>query len=158
MARELDVDLVIGRQLGPMDHVLSVERGSFRIGDRTYPSGEVLSLETATVGLLSGEAGTGPEAMRVLMLRGANVVVWDRSEVEVPEFVLRTRADEDRVFLVTLEDEDRWGIHAPTGALVGRGPIDGIDAAYVELPLALAWHKEMAPGTHIVWNRPVWPR
>jgi hypothetical protein len=26
---------------------------------------------------------------------------------------------------------------------------------YVELPLALAWQKEMAPGTHIVRNRPV---
>ncbi|HZD18351.1 MAG TPA: hypothetical protein VE669_09450, partial [Actinomycetota bacterium] len=140
----------------PMEHALSVERGSFRIGDRTCAPGEIVSLGTATIGLLTGEAGVAPEAMRVLMLRGANVVVWDRSGVEVPEFVLRTRADEDRVFLVTLEDEDRWRIYATTGALLGQGPIDGIDAAYVELPLALAWQKEMAPGTHIVRNRPAW--
>jgi len=64
----------------------------------------------------------------------------------------------NRVFLVTLEDGDRWRILAPTGALLGEGPIDGLDAVYVDLPLALAWHKEMAPGTHIVRNRPVWQR
>jgi hypothetical protein len=89
------------------------------------------------------------------MLRGANVVVWDRTRVDVPDFVLRTRADENRLFLVTLDVGDRWRIHATTGALLGQGPIDGLEAVYVELPLALAWQKEMAPGTHIVRNRPV---
>jgi hypothetical protein len=89
------------------------------------------------------------------MLLGASVVVWDRAGVNVPEFVLRTRADENRVFLLTLDAGDRWRIHSANGALLGEGPQEGLDAVYAELLLALAWQKEMAPGTDIVRNRPV---
>ena len=45
-------------------------------------------------------------------------------------------------------------IRSANGALLGEGPQEGLDAVYVELPLALAWQKEMAPGTDIVRNRP----
>jgi len=155
MATELDVDLVIGRRLSPMERVVSVEGGSFRIGDRTYGSGEVVECGTATVGLLNGDGGAAPEMVRALMLRAANVVVWDKAGVDVPEFVIRTRADENRLFLVTIDGGDQWRIHAATGALLGQGPLEGLDAVYVELPLALAWQKEMAPGTHVVRDRPV---
>lgn len=154
MATELDVDLVIGRRMPPMDNVLSVENGSFRLGDQTYGSGDVVACGAGTVGVLAGARGAAPEIVRALMLRGANVVVWDRATVDVPEFVLRTRADENRLFLVTLDIDDRWQIHAATGALLGQGPLEGLAAAYAELPLALAWQKEMAPGTDIVRNRP----
>jgi predicted amidohydrolase len=155
IATELDVDLVIGRRLPPAKRNLSLEEGCFRIGDRTCRSNEVVRCGAATVGLLNGVGSAAPEVMRALMLRGANVVVWDRTRVDVPDFVLRTRADENRLFLVTLDVGDQWRIHATTGALLGQGPIDGLEAVYVELPLALAWQKEMAPGTHIVRNRPV---
>jgi predicted amidohydrolase len=154
MATELDVDLVIGRRIPPMERTLSVEDEGFRLGDRTHGSGEVVECGVGMVGLLIGEQGVAPEVVRALMLRGANVVVWDKAGVEVPEFILRTRADENRLFLVALDVGDRWQIHAPTGALLGQGPLDGLDAVYVELPLALAWQKEMAPSTHIIRNRP----
>jgi hypothetical protein len=150
---ELRVDIAIGRRLPSMPQTLSVDGGAFRLGDRTYRSGDIVACGPAALGLLSGERGADPEPMRMLMLGGANVVIWDRRALEVPEFVLRTRADENRVFLVTLGEGDRWDVHSPTGALVGTGPVEGIEAVYVELPLALAWQKEMAPGTDIVRDR-----
>jgi predicted amidohydrolase len=151
---ELAVDVAVGRRVPSTGTVLSVEDGSFRLGDRTHGSGEVVELGPWRVGLVAGGRGASPEAVRALMLRGASVVVWDRAGVDVPEFVLRTRADENRVFLVTLDAGDRWRIHSANGALLGEGPQEGLDAVYVELPLALAWQKEMAPGTDIVRNRP----
>lgn len=155
MAAELGVDLVVGRRMPRTRGALSVEDDGFRLGEVVCGSGTVAPFGTATVGVLAGDGGLAPELVRALMLRGANVVVWDRAGVEVPEFVLRTRADENRVFLVTLDEGDRWEIHAPTGALLGRGPLEGLEAVYVELALPLAWQKEMAPGTHIVRDRPI---
>jgi predicted amidohydrolase len=153
-AKELNVDLVIGRRMTPMMDVLSVDGGSFRFGDLTYQSGDLVVCGAATVGLLAADGGVAPESVRSLMLRGASLVVFDRAGVDVPEFVLRTRADENRIFLVTLDSDDRWQIHAPTGASLGQGPTEGLDAVYVELLLALCWQKEMAPGTDIIRNRP----
>jgi predicted amidohydrolase len=155
MLAELAVDMAVGRRVQSTGTVLSAEDGSFRLGGRTYGSGEVVELGPWRVGVLAGDGGAAPEAVRALMLRGASVVVWDRAGVNVPEFVLRTRADENRVFLLTLDAGDRWRIHSANGALLGEGPQEGLDAMYTELLLALAWQKEMAPGTDIVRNRPV---
>jgi predicted amidohydrolase len=57
------------------------------------------------------------------------------------EYMLAARAWENGVFLAVANKSGSEG--------------DGLEAVYVELPLALAWQKEMAPGTHIVRNRPV---
>lgn len=151
---ELDADLGIGRSVRAPD-VLSVENGGFGLGDRSYGSGDVVPFDETLLGLLSGDRLAVPEEARSLMLRGASVVVWDRAGVRIPDEIVRTRADENRVFLVSLEEDDGWRVHGPTGALLGSGPHDGLEAEFVELPLALAWHKEMAPGTHVVFDRPL---
>jgi predicted amidohydrolase len=98
MATELGVDLVIGQHVSGTDGAVSLEDGGFRVGDTVYRSGEVLRCEPATIGFLAGDDGAAPEVMRALMLRGANVVVWDATGVDIPTFVLRTRADENRAF------------------------------------------------------------
>lgn len=154
LMRELDVDLGIGRSIEDGPQVLSVGEGGFRLGSRTFRSGDVGLHGGLTIGMLSGDRLAVPEEARSLMLRGACVLVWDRAGADVPEEVLRTRADENRVFLIALEDADTWRIYGPTGALLGRGPQDGLEAVFIELPVALAWHKEMAPGTDVVFGRP----
>lgn len=155
LLKELDADLGMGRSVGDGPDVLSVEEGGFRLGSQAFRSGNVAPHSGLTLGMLSGDRLAVPEEARSLMLRGASVLVWDRAGAHVPDEVLRTRADENRVFLVALEDRDAWRIHGPTGALLGRGPQKGLEAVFVELPTALAWHKEMAPGTDVVFDRPL---
>ncbi|MGH2766239.1 MAG: nitrilase-related carbon-nitrogen hydrolase [Actinomycetota bacterium] len=123
-------------------------------GARAGPtSGTVVAVGGARIGLLAGDRGLVPEEVRVLMLRGASVVVWHTGDTEVPAFVARTRADENRVFLVTIAGDGAWRVFGPSGTPFGSGPAPGIVATLVELPLALAWFKEMAPGTDVVRGR-----
>ena len=154
LLEELDADLGLGRSIDGSPDVLLAEKGTFRLGDRTYASGEVVPFREVMLGLLSGDRLAAPEEARSLMLRGASTLVWDGEGTRIPDEVIRTRADENRVFLVTLQDGDGWRVHGPNGALLGGGPHEGVDAVLVELPLALTWLKEMAPGTHIVFDRP----
>ena len=81
------------------------------------------------------------------------VLVWAADGIDVSAFT-RTRADENRVFIVCLLPDGRWEVVAPTGAVIARGPDPLLDVTLVELPLALAWNKEMAPGTDVVAGRP----
>jgi len=155
LLEELDVNLGVGRSVARRQNVLSSGNGEFRLGDRTHASGEVVLHGETRLGLLSGDRLAVPEEARSLMLRGAGLIVWDGAGTSLPDEVLATRADENRVFLLSLEDGDAWRVHGPTGGLLGEGPHDGLDAVFVELPLALAWQKEMAPGTHVVLDRPL---
>jgi predicted amidohydrolase len=119
-------------------------------------SGSLVPAGDARIGLLAGDRGLVPEEVRVQMLRGASVVVWGAGDVEVPEFLARTRADENRVFLITLTRDGSWRVYGPSGAPLGSGPPPGIGVTLVELPLALTWMKEMAPGTDVVRGRTPW--
>jgi 5-aminopentanamidase len=149
--RELAPDVALGAdadgvpQVFPMDGIGSV---GGEIG-----SGSLVSVDDIRIGLLTGDRGLVPEEVRVLMLRGASLVVWGTGAIEVPEFVARTRADENRVFLVTIAGDGAWRVYGPSGASIGAGPALGIEATLIELPLALAWMKEMAPGTDVVRGR-----
>ncbi len=151
---ELAPDLTLRSRTGGLvdvidtggDHVIALGQG-----DRT--SGAILRVGEGLIGLLAGDRGLVPEEVRTLMLRGASVVVWATGDVEVPEFVARTRADENRVFLITIDSGGGWMVYGPSGAPIGSGPAPGIGATLVELPLALAWIKEMAPGTDVVRGR-----
>lgn len=125
-------------------------------GGGDHAPGTLVPAGDALIGLLAGDRGLVPEEVRVRMLRGASVVVWGTGDVEVPEFVARTRADENRVFLVTLARDGTWRVYGPSGAPLGSGPPPGIGVTLVELPLALAWMKEMAPGTDVVRGRTPW--
>ena len=155
LQRELVADLVIARGVIESQSVLSVSEGQFRWGVSTFDSGELLSVADARLGLLSGDRLSVPEEARRLMLEGANVLIWDRPKNDrTPIAVMRTRADENRVFLIVTSADEDWIVIAPNGTIQSRRrPEDKLEAVLVELHLALAWAKEMAPGTDVVANR-----
>lgn len=150
---ELDADVAVGQDLRPGRGVLAMDAAGVVRGPERIGSGTVLPLAGALVGVLVGDRGLVPEEVRVLMLRGASVVIWSTGEIDVPEMLARTRADENRIFLVLMAGDGTWRVYGPTGAVIASGPEPGLTATLVELPLALAWQKEMAPGTDVVRGR-----
>ena len=150
---ELGADLAIGPMIPPWDEALSIEGDQVVFGDERRSSGEIVEFDEARIGILTGYRGAVPEEMRSLMLRGAALVVWAGMEVLPPAPLLRTRADENRTNLVAITAQGRWSAWSATGTPLGAGPSAGLDAILVEIPLALAWHKEMAPGTDVVRGR-----
>jgi hypothetical protein len=50
---------------------------------------------------------------------------------------VRTRADENRVFVVVMAVDGSWQVIAPSGAPVAEGPRNRVDAVLVDLHLAL---------------------
>ena len=150
---ELAPDVAIRAGGGGLPEVFFMSEGVGPQSGGDPVPGTVVPAGDALIGLLAGDRGLVPEEVRVQMLRGASVVVWGTADVGVPEFVARTRADENRVFLVTFAGDGTWSVYGPSGAPLGSGPTPGIRATLVELPLALAWMKEMAPGTDVVRGR-----
>lgn len=150
---ELGADAAIGPGLDPGAGVLALEGDGVRHGTERLQSGAVVAIAGTWIGVLVGDRGLVPEEVRVMMLRGASVVIWSTGEIDVPEMVARTRADENRIFLVLMAGDGTWRVYGPTGAVIASGPEPGLTATLVELPLALAWQKEMAPGTDVVRGR-----
>lgn len=150
---ELAADVAIGPNLAPAGNVLSLQAGRVLQASRELESGTIISVAEARIGVLGGDRGLVPEEVRVLMLRGASIVVWSTGDIEVPEIVARTRADENRIFVVLMAGNGTWTVYGPTGAQIGAGPEPGMTPTLIDLPLALAWHKEMAPGTDVVRGR-----
>lgn len=101
-------------------------------GSQELESGTIIPVGGARIGVLRGDRGLVPEEVRVLMLRGASVVIWSTGDVEVPEMVARTRADENRIFLVVMAGDGTWTVYGPTGAPISSGPGSGMTATLVE--------------------------
>jgi predicted amidohydrolase len=151
---ELAADLILtrGKTLAP--DALGVVADGFWWRAKLYPSGQIVETGRALVGLLSGDRMAVPEEVRCLMLEGASVILWDRADDdETPLSVVRTRADENRVFVVATAADSSWRVTAPSGALMAEGPRNRVKAVLVDLHLALTWDKEMAPTSHVVHGR-----
>jgi predicted amidohydrolase len=152
--RELVADLVVTRGSSSEPGVLATTKGRFTLGGSLHSAGEVVDTGYAKVGFIGGDRIAVPEEVRSLMLRGASAVVWDRHVADaIPLAVIRTRADENRVFVVVTSADGTWRVIAPSGALLAESDADRSDAVLVELHLSLAWHKEMAPTTDVVGGR-----
>lgn len=155
MVRELGADLSIGWDEGGSQH-LAVGLEGLRLGERTVGAGDVLDVAGSRLGVLTGDLLGVPEEARSLMLNGCSMIVWiARAGHSVPDFVIRTRADENRVFVLVMLDDGSWSLTAPTGAPLAAGPADDLAVVLVDVPLVLARYKEMAPGTDVVRGRPV---
>jgi predicted amidohydrolase len=154
LLRELAADLILtrGKTLAP--EALGLVEDGFWWGAQLYRSGQLVQIGDALVGLLAGDRMAVPEEVRCLMLEGASVILWDRAhDHETPLSVVRTRADENRVFVVVVTVDGSWQVIAPSGALVAEGPRNRVEAVLVDLHLALTWDKEMAPMSHVVNGR-----
>ncbi|MGL5513415.1 MAG: nitrilase-related carbon-nitrogen hydrolase [Sporomusa sp.] len=118
----------------------------------------VFAAPWGNIGILHDEEGLIPEWSRVLMLSGADCLIWPNSlPTTIATPVARTRAAENRIFIVV----------AQAGALPGLGQIIDPNGAIVASTLqsqprqacgaytcyANSRMKNIVPGTHVVFGR-----
>ena len=118
----------------------------------------VLNTAWGNIGIMHDEEGLLPEWGRILMLAGADCVVWPNalpSAVATP--VARTRAAENRMFVVVAQggiSPSLGQIIDPNGAVVAstlQGRLKQACGTYA--CLANSRMKQIVPGTHIVTSR-----
>jgi predicted amidohydrolase len=108
---------------------------------------------------MQDEEGLLPEVARVLMLQGADLILWPVACSKFPlRTIARTRADENKVF-IALATPLEEGVTAqsalfnPAGALIAAALPDIEQAIAGQVAWALARYKEMVPNTNVVLNR-----
>lgn len=155
LLRELDAGLgvVHGDAAAEVPGAISVSGEGVRLDGRGLVSGDLVHVGEVALGVLVGDAGLVPEEARVLMLEGATVLLWAAGVVRAAEAVARTRASENRVFVVLIEADGAWAVFDPSGRALGTGGRDVQQASLVPLLLASALDKEMAPGTDVLRGR-----
>ena len=105
------------------------------------------------VAVLCGDEGLAPEVARCLALEGADLLAWVCFEPHpMNERVLRTRADENRVY-VAAAWPDGGAVASPVGALLTAVPRGTGAAMGAQVNRAVARWKDMAPGTHALRDR-----
>jgi len=152
MLRELRGGVAVGPGASDLEGAIVPDARGFRSDGRDRRSGDIVEVSGIRVGFLWGQHGLVPEECRALMLRGAAVVLWNVGEVDVPEFVAQTRAAENAIFMVLVSPSGGWQAYGPNGQPVGAAR-ESIPGALLDLPVALTWQKEMAPGTDVVRGR-----
>lgn len=132
-----------------IEHAATHGRGIQR-GEIECP---VVATPAGNVAMLCGDEGLVPEVARSLMLAGADVLAWPAfGEGPLHEAVVRTRADENRVYLAAA-----WPggaiVAAPNGALAASAPEGSSAAMTAPVSKAVSRVKDMAPNTNVVLNR-----
>ena len=111
------------------------------------------------IGIMQDDEGLLPEVARVLMLQGADLILWPASSSKYPlRMIARTRADENKVFiaLATPLEEGvlpQSALLSPAGAYLAAALPDIEQAIAGQVAWALARYKEMAPNTNVVLSR-----
>lgn len=123
-----------------------------QLDDRT------VDLDQIRVGVMVGAEGLVPEVARVLMLLGAELVLWAADETSPSALdVARARALENRVYVAVIGmDEEGDALSAlldPDGAVaaIGLRGRDQMVTGYVRVPAAR--QKLMASGTDVILGR-----
>ncbi len=132
----------------------------FAPGDVPSP---LIDTRLGRLGLLAGRDALAPEPARALKLAGAEVIVWcaspltDATEDGV-RVIARTRAAENRVYLVASAGEDRAGgayIVEPSGAVAAESLAGEAMAVAADANRALTRRHRVAPRTDpILAHRP----
>ena len=130
--------------------------------ENAHQYGQPFILETAwgNVGVMHDEEGLIPEWARVLMLEGADCVVWTNS-LSLPSMtaVARCRAAENRVFVVTsqagTETSTSLAQIIDPGGIILASTLRGqkSHACGTFACFANSRMKNIVPGTHVVYNR-----
>lgn len=122
--------------------------------------GQPFVLETpwGNIGIMHDEEGLIPEWTRVLMLSGADCVLWPNtlpSAVVTP--VARTRAAENRIFLIVAQSgaaPSMGQIIDPNGMILASTlTCQPQQACGAYTCFANSRMKNIVPGTHVVYNR-----
>ncbi|WP_448595136.1 carbon-nitrogen hydrolase family protein [Thermoflexus hugenholtzii] len=127
-------------------------------GDRRAGS-PVCPIGGGMVGVLRESEGWAPEIARSAMSRGAELLIWWVSAA-APDLhtMARARADENRVFVALAAPPDGAGgivsgVFDPLGQPLATGVPEAEHGIFASLFRPLARHKEMAPGSHVVFSR-----
>jgi hypothetical protein len=113
----------------------------------------VVSTPAGNVALMCGDEGLLPEVARSLMLAGADILGWPAfAEGPLHEAVVRTRADENRVYVAAAWPGGAM-VAAPNGAQLAVPPAGSQVAMTAPVSTAVSRAKDMAPGTNVVLNR-----
>lgn len=121
--------------------------------DSTPEAGSVAPTSLGRVTVLFGDDILLPEPARVLMLQGADVILWADAQAEYYQ-VAATRALENRLYVIALPrlQTGAAAVFNPAGNQVGKSAL-GQTFTYVTLNLAESRQKQMAPGTDVLWGR-----
>lgn len=136
-------------------HLLPAERDAgIARGDRPCP---VVETAAGRAALVLGAEGLVPEAVRCLMLEGAELLLWPSGDLGLDLLPLvRCRADENRVYVAAASPtvpESGALIVSPTGQVVASSLGGREMAVSAQMNHALARWKDMAPGTNVILNR-----
>ena len=120
------------------------------------------------VGVMLGADGYGPETARILMLRGADLVLWP-TVATLPHAnnfglaqLARTRATENRIYLLcaTSLEQATSGLSNgasmivdPNGAIIAPALPDRVMGVSSQISVAASREKLRAPSTDTVYNR-----
>lgn len=134
---------------GTIEHTATHGRG-IQLGETLPP---IVTTAAGNIGLLCGDEGFVPEVARALMLAGADILTWSLFEdAGMTDRVVRARSDENRVYTAAAWP-DGGLVAAPNGAPVTVVPRGSGIAMTAPVNRMLARWKDMAPGTHVVFDR-----
>jgi predicted amidohydrolase len=136
-------------------HLLPTERqAGIVLGDRACP---VVETAAGRVVLVLGAEGLVPEAMRCLMLEGADLLLWLTGDLGFDLLPLaRCRADENRVHVAVAGPpvpESGALMVSTTGQVLASSLAAREMAVSAQVNRALARWKDMAPGTNVILDR-----
>jgi predicted amidohydrolase len=135
-------------------HFDAQERAAgFVAGDRVPP---VVATSIGNIGLIASSEGLVPEVARGLKLSGAEILVWCAGDVPRLRVMARTRANEERAYVVSAGDTTSAGggyVVDPTGGVIAETLAGRTMATSGDIHRMLARWNEMAPGTNPVRDR-----
>lgn len=139
-------------------HLDANERAAYAEGEGLY---QVVRTPRGNFGIMLGCEGLLPEVARILTLEGADAILWpcrfDSTQLDRLEWFARTRAAENRVFVVA---SNLVGARAgaslvvdPRGDVLAQAFVGGEQAISATLTVANARCKEIVPGTDAIRGR-----
>ncbi len=136
-------------------HFIDDDVGLYGVGEEL----PVFETRYGRVGVMLNPEGLLPEVPRTLMLQGADLIVWPSHSASYPlRTIARCRADENKVFVALatpLEDDTapQTALINPVGAFLAAALPDIEQGIAGQVAWAFTRYKEMAPNTHVVFNR-----
>jgi predicted amidohydrolase len=117
---------------------------------------EPLDTPVGRIGAVFGDEGWNPEPVRCFMLGGAEVAVWYGDGTRPRETsvkIARTRAAENRIFLLYFHGGDDVLVAGPSGAVLAEALDGGDQAVSAMIRRSESRGKTVVPGTNIVSGR-----
>jgi predicted amidohydrolase len=136
-------------------HFPAEQAGRFEAGQST----PVFETPYGRLGLMLNEEGLVPELARVLMLQGAELILWPAADSGYPlGSVASCRADENKVFVALATPlvphaSPQTALFGPSGRPLATALPDIEQAIAGQVAYAITRLKEMAPNTDVVRNR-----